>query len=237
MVWISWHGSAEETVCVSEISCTLRFLGRQMRSWGHGIYIYIYQLGNLLLGLLNLFFENLRAIRAIFLRPDPWSWNHVWMVVSGIPDFSMPIKMTWILVETWASLGTWTANSLCPCIFACNDPSVGYGGNRDNGDWAQATWLRPKVNGTLEMQLYYSNTFVVVYLAFTLFGWSCLQNMPWQPYYGNYADQERNEEVLTTGRHEETAWLESLQHGHNMTVQCLTPQLWPFSSYKYTPHL
>ena len=25
-----------------------------------------------------------------------------------------------------------------------------------------------KVNGTLEMQLYYSNTFVVVYLAFTL---------------------------------------------------------------------
>ena len=74
-------------------------------------YIYIYQLGNVLLGLLNLFFENLRAIRAIFLRPDPWSWNHVWMVVSGIPDFSMPIKMTWILVETWAPLGTWTADS------------------------------------------------------------------------------------------------------------------------------
>ena len=92
--------SAEETVCVSEISCTLRFLGRQMRSWGHGIYIYIYQLGNLPLGLLNLFFENVRAIRAIFLCPDPWSWNHVWMVVSGIPDFSMPIKMTWIRVET-----------------------------------------------------------------------------------------------------------------------------------------
>ena len=78
---------------------------------GGMVYIYIYQLGNLLLGLLNLFFENLRAIRAIFLRPDPWSWNHVWMVVSGIPDFSMPIKMTWILVETWAPLGTWTADS------------------------------------------------------------------------------------------------------------------------------